>query len=323
MGVLAVFAAGACVCSFAHAQPAPIEASSAQPAGPSAGQSPELVLPKAVQSLEVKEHLGAVLPLELEFQNAEGKKVSLGDYFPAGTGKVKAGELPKPAIILIAYYQCQIVCSVVKDKFVECMDQMDMTAGKDFNFLVFSFDPRDNVPSANGAKNHSLAGYKRSGKPEVDAGFGFHAGEVEGTRQLANALGFPYRKVENGEFAHPVALFVVSPQGKICRYIYGYKYDPIQVKLALLDATEGKLAKSLGDYFMNYCYMYDSATGKYTIQAMQVMKIGGVLVLIGVGVLVGGLRLSEYFKMRSRQRPGAGLAMPANRLDQSVTRPVA
>ncbi len=294
---------------------------------PMAGQ-----LPPQAQGLEVQEHLGAVLPMELVFTNAEGRPVRLGDYFPAASGGVKAGELPKPAIVVIGYYGCPVVCSVVKQKIVESLDRVDLTAGKDFNLLVFSFEEAENAAVARGAKEHALQGYTRAGTPEIDSGFAFHAGEVEATRQLANAVGFPYRRLENGQFSHPVALFVISPEGVVCRYIYGFEYPPAQVKLALMDASKGTLAKSLGDYFNYYCYLYDPAVGKYTIQSMRVMKIGGAVMVVCVAALIGGLRLSEYLKNRARRGARAGtdpnlLARgagqgPASR-DQSVTRPVA
>jgi protein SCO1/2 len=270
---------------------------------PALGQ--EGKLPRQAEGLEVQEHVGATLPLELQFETADGRKVSLGDYFPAATGRVKAGELPKPAVIFVGYYSCPVVCPVVQDKFVESLNSVDMTAGKDFNFLAFSFNPDDLAASAKGARDRALSRYVRAGVPEVDAGFVYHAGAVESTRQLANALGFPYRKVENGEYSHPVALFVISPEGVISRYIYGFDYPPTQVKLALLDASDGKLARTIGDRFMFYCYTYDSSRGKYTIQAVQVMKIGGALTVFAVAALVGGLRLSEYLKNRSRARAGA------------------
>ncbi len=262
-------------------------------------------LPKQAQGLEVQEHLGATLPMELTFLDAEGRTVHLGDYFPAATGKVKAGELPKPAIIMLGYFGCPVVCPVVQDKMVEALEKVDLTAGKDFNFLMFSFDASDTPAVARGARGRAFQGYSRSGTPEVDAGFAFHTGNVESTRILANALGFPYRKLENGQFSHPVALFVVSPEGVITRYIYGFSYPPTQVKLALMDASQGKLAKSLGDYFMNYCYMYDPRAGKYTIQAVRVMKVGGALTLVALTALIVGLRLSEYLKKRSAGRVAA------------------
>lgn len=289
---------------------------------PALAQTPETgILPRQVQGLEVQEHLGGRLPLELEFVDSTGRKVSLGDYFPAASGKLQPGVLPKPAIVMIGYYGCPVVCSLVKDKIVESLDKVDMTAGKDFNFLYFSFEPADTAQVAQGAKEHALRGYARAGGAGVDEGFAFHAGEVEATRQLANAVGFPYRRLENGEYSHPVALFVISPEGIVTRYIYGFSYPPPQVKMALLDATDGKLAKSIGDFFMYYCYMYDANAGQYTVQAMRVMKLGGVVVMISVAFLIGGLRLSEYLKKNRSRR--SSVERDAAMHNTSVTGPVA
>lgn len=273
---------------------------------PSAGSArisdqPTQELPPQVRGLEVQERLGATLPLELQFVDHTGRTVSLSEYFPAASGRRNTGERPRPSIIMVGYYGCPVVCPVVQDKMLESLEQVDLTIGKDFNFLVFSFEPQESVAVARGSRERAMSGYRRSGSVEVDRGFAYHAGNAEATRQLSNALGFPYRKVENGEYSHPVALFVVSPDGVITRYIYGFSFPPAQVKLALLDASDGKLARSIGDYFMNYCYLYDPSLGKYTIHAMRVMQVGGVLAIVVVGGLIAGLRVAE----RLRRRPAA------------------
>jgi protein SCO1/2 len=305
-----MLAAAMAVCTVApclRAQPADATAPAADVPGKSLPPAidappPSDQLPTQVRGLEVEERLGAKLPMELEFITVDGTKVTLGDYFPAATGRLEAGKLPKPAVIMIGYYSCPVVCPIVADKFVESLAKIDLTAGKDFNFLSFSFDPDDTQAIAKGARSRAVQGYERASDPAVLAGFAFHEGNVDATRQLANAVGFPYRKIENGEFSHPVALFVISPEGVISRYIYGFEYPSTQIKLALLDASQGKLAKSIGDYFMNYCYVYDPRAGKYTIQAVRVMKIGGVVAVIGVFGLIGGLRLSEMLRRRTASR---------------------
>lgn len=289
----------------ASAAPQPGQAA---PSVPPAGDKMVGTLPTQVQGLMVQEHLGAKLPMELQFETFDGRTVSLGDYFPAATGKIEPGKLPKPAIIQIGYFSCPVVCPVVQDKMVEALDKVDLTLGKDYNFLSFSFDPADSAVVAKGARGRALEGYPRGTDPAVSEGFAFHAGNVEATRLLANALGFPYRKVENGQYSHPVALFVISPEGTITRYIYGFDYPPTQIKLALLDASQGKLSKSLGDYFMNYCYRYDPRAGKYTVEAMQVMKLGGALTVVAVAALIAFLRLSEYMRKRQAVR---GAAQPS------------
>lgn len=264
-------------------------------------------LPVQVRGLEVQERLGATLPLELQFVDHAGRTVMLGEYFPAASGRLMTGERPRPSIIMMGYYGCPVVCPVVQDKILESLEKVDLTIGKDFNFLVFSFEPTESAAVAKGSRERAISGYGRSGTPEVDRGFAYHAGNAESSRQLSNALGFPYRKVENGEYSHPVALFVVSPEGVISRYIYGFSYPSAQVKLALLDASDGKLARSIGDYFMNYCYLYDPSVGKYTIHAMRVMQVGGVLAILGVGGLIAGLRIAE----RLRRRPAVFVEQPS------------
>lgn len=258
--------------------------------------TPVTKLPAQVRGVDVVENVGGTLPLDLMFTNAEGKRVRLGEYFRGD----------KPAVVLLVYYNCPMVCNAVMEKLAETFSDMEYTPGSEFRALYFSFDHREGTDVAHATKQMFLMGYNRPITPEIEAGWEFHTSDATSARQLADTLGFKYRLLENGQFSHPVALFVITPDGRISRYLYGYKQDPRDLKLALMEASQGKLVKTIGERLMNFCYMYDPDAGKYTLQAMRVMQVGGVASMLGVGTLVSGLLIAERIRRRRDAARRAG-----------------
>lgn len=246
------------------------------------------VLPKEAQGVGLQDHLGQRLPMNVEFRNSEGNAVQLGDYFKDG----------KPAIIVLAYYRCPVVCTVVMDKLAQCMQGLDYTVGKDYRALIFSIDPTEKTPSARGKKEHYLSGYERADKPGVREGWEFHTGTEVASKELATALGFDYKLLPNGEYSHPVIVYITTPDGRIARYIGGYDYDAKDMKLHLLEATNGKIANSIGDVLLHFCYRFDPNSGKYVLVALRVMQAGGVVAVIGLGSLIGLLFAGERIRRR-------------------------
>ncbi len=235
--------------------------------------------------------------MELEFLNSRGEKVTLGSYFNSN----------KPAVMAMVYYRCPIVCDVVMEKMAETFNQMDFTIGKEFNVLLFSFDHNETPADAASVKKGYLSGYSKEVTPEVEAGWEFHVSpDVYAPRQLSDALGFRYRSLPDGEFSHPVAIYVITPEGKISRYLYGYSYPPRDLKLSLIDATNGKLVRSLGDRFMSFCYMYDPLSGSYSLAAFRVMQLSGILTVTAVGTLIGALFVGERLRRRWAVVPAGG-----------------
>jgi protein SCO1 len=254
--------------------------------------------PKAIRGLDVFEQLGEKLPADLTFTTSDNRTVALGDYFKQPASK--------PTIVALVYYSCPTVCSVVLSKLATCLEQLDYTLGKDFNCLVFGFKDEETVIHAAGAKARYTSEYKSGG--DALAGWQFHVGQPETTQKLADALGFQYRRLDDGEYAHPVALFIVTPDGTIARYIYGFDYKPAEMKLALLEASNGDIAQSIGDRFLHFCYRYDPTAGTYTLQAFRVMQIGGIVAVVGVGSLIIALRVGESLRKRRAAQAGVPLA---------------
>lgn len=277
--------------AFAQAPAADSPAGGADPAAPT------IALPPPARGVDVEEHIGQQIPLDTAFTDAEGKIVHLADYFKDG----------KPAIIAMVYYHCPIVCDVVMKRLAETIGQLDYTVGTDYRALLFSVDPTETVRDAAAAKMAFISGYNREATPEVQAGWQFHVTDESAARRLSEALGFKFRKIKEGTYSHPVALFILTPDGRISRYLYGFTYPVRDMKLALMEASQGKLVKTIGDRVLQRCYAWDPNSASYTLAATRVMQAGGLVTIGGLGLLIGGLFVGERLR---RRRVGLTAAKP-------------
>lgn len=272
----------------AHAQPGGL-----QPMG-SAGSPNEL--PPQAQGTEVVERLGEQIPLGLPFVDSTGDAVALSRYFD--------GE--KPVVMALVYYDCPVVCGLVMGQLTDALKGLDYTVGEDFNVVFASIDPEEEPPLAAAAKARLLEQYGRSGSASVAEGWGFLVSPNAETARLADALGWEYRPVSGGEFSHPVCIFVLTPEGRIARYVYGVGYETETMRMALLEASEGKISASIGDQIRMFCFRYDPSTGKYALAAFRVVQLGGLLSMLAVGSLIAVMLVRE----RGRRRHG--LPRPSN-----------
>lgn len=245
--------------------------------------------PEQAKGVEVVERLGEAIPLDLQFMNSDGAPVELGQFFKDG----------KPVVMALVYYDCPIVCNIVMGKLTEAFKAMDFTIGDDYRVVFASIDPTEEPALAASVKERLLGQYARSG--DVREGWAFLTAPGDETRVLAASLGWNYKPIAGGEFSHPVCIFVLTPEGRISRYVYGLGYDPETFRMSLLEASGGKISDSIGDQIRLYCFRYDPTTGKYSLVAMRVVQIGGILSILGVGGLVGAMLVREKIN-RGRAR---------------------
>lgn len=260
-------------------------------------------VPAEIKGLEVTNNLGKVIPLHLQVTTADGKIVSLKEFFNRPTMKdgKPSGKGSKPVVIQMAYYRCPILCPTILDKFTKTIDTIDFTVGEDFDVLVVSFDHRDTPADARSHHASAMLAYNRPENNDIRSGWNFVIASPETSRQLGDALGFPFRYLpESDQYSHGTALFVLTPEGKISSYLTGLNYPAKDVKLALLDASNGKIG-SFWDAFPLWCYHFDPNAGSYTLQAMRVMQIGSG----GAAVLLGGLLGTLWVTERRRRRIAA------------------
>ena len=225
-----------------------------------------------LQDVGIDQKLNGQVPLDLPFVDEHGRDVKLGDYF----GK-------HPVVLVLAYFNCPMLCTLVMNGAVSALQTLSFDAGTDFEFVVVSFDPGD-TPSAALAKKASYL--PRYGRERGEAGFHFLTGRESSIKALTSAVGFKYAyDPEIQQFAHPALITVLTPAGKVSRYLYGIDFAPYELRLALVEAGTGKIGSPV-DQALLYCYHYDPASGSYGFAIMNIVRLGGILTLAGIGTFV-------------------------------------
>lgn len=242
--------------------------------------------PPELQKIDVVEKTGQTIPLDLVFTNDSGKQVTLSDYFNQG----------KPVVLVLAYYNCPMLCSLILNGLTEAAKQVSLEPGKDYTILTISIDPTETYDLAAAKKKNYMAQLSILDRPE---GWTFFVGEKSQSKALADSLGFLYYYDEKKqEYAHPAVLHVLTGEGQISRYLYGIEFKPNDLKISLLEAAKGKIGNSF-DKILLYCFHYDPDSKGYVVFAGNVMKLGGLLTIVILGLFLGLLWSKEtLFKKR-------------------------
>ncbi|HKP96651.1 MAG TPA: SCO family protein [Fibrobacteria bacterium] len=249
-------------------------------------------LPANLVDVGIEEHLGEQIPLDARFKDETGKEVEIGAYFRAG----------RPVLLNFAYFQCPMLCNMVLGGMLEGMKKLDWTPGKEYEIVTISIDPREGPELAAAKKQTHI---EALGRPEAAAGWHFLTGSDKDIRKVADAIGFKYQYVKtSNEYAHAAGVFTLSPAAKISRYLYGVEFKKKDLRLALLDASEGK-ALSIGDKLVMFCYRYDANAKGYVLFARNFMKGSGVAVVAGLALLLGALWRKEFKRRDVARRPVA------------------
>jgi protein SCO1/2 len=227
-----------------------------------------------LKEIGVDEHPGAAVPRELVFTDQEGKPVRLGDYF---TGK--------PVLLTLNYYECPMLCPVTFANLAKTMRGMrGLAPGRDFRIVTVSINPDETAGQARDISAQTYAMLPKS--PDPPLWWSFLFGYEKEITALTNAVGFRYKQIARNNFAHPSAIIVLTPEGKVSRYLYGIEQDPSDLKLALVEASGGKIGSSAAlNQVLLFCYHYDPVGKKYQLAALNIMKAAGVLIVAGLGAL--------------------------------------
>ena len=221
------------------------------------------------------QNVNAQLPLDVNLVDENGKTVQLSQYF----GK-------RPVILIFAYYNCPMLCDLALNDLAENLKNLKNTPGKDFEVLTISFNVGETPQMAAAKKVTAMQIYNR---PEATDGWHFLVGQQAEIDQLTETAGFHYQyDPTSQEYAHPTGVIILTPEGKIERYIFGIDYNATDLRLALLDANSRKTASPIDQVFL-LCYHYDPTTGKYTPAIANILRIAGlgtVFLLVGMILLL-------------------------------------
>jgi protein SCO1/2 len=241
------------------------------------------VKPELLKEVGIDQKLNGSVPLDLAFRDEHGNSVELAQLF--------AG---KPVILTLVYYNCPMLCTQVLNALDRSMETMPLEIGKDFNVVTVSIDPTDRPVMAD-AKHAMYAGMY--GRPGAQYGWHFLVGDEPQIKQLADAVGFRYAyDPDSKQYAHASTIIVLTPEGRISRYLYGIQYPHRDLRLALVEASEGKIGSPV-DSILLFCYHYDPHTGKYGLLISHVIQASGGLTVLALGILIVVLSRREHYSL--------------------------
>ncbi len=239
-------------------------------------------IPHELEGVEIQENLNVELPLDTLFTDHSGKTIEFGDLFN--------GE--RPVLLQIGYFKCPQLCNLVLNEMTETIRDIEWTTGKEFDVVSISINPDE---------THELAAAKRTSyvlmydRRKSGNGWHFLTGSAESSQAIADSVGFKYRLQPDGEYAHAAGLFVITPDGRLSRYLYGASHAPGTMRLALLEASDGRIGSTL-DRFILWCHVYDPDSRSYVLLAVRLMQVGGYLTLLILLAGLGWMWLSERRK---------------------------
>lgn len=235
------------------------------------GESFDNKLPRELKDMGVTEHLSEKLPLDLKFRDESGQTVSLGQYFDRG----------RPVILSFNYSNCPMLCSLQLSGLIAGLKEVELSCGKDFEFVSVSIDPNEQPVRAAQTRQRYYQMYEREG---TGNGWHFLVGSASAISQLAEMVGVSYRYLpEKNEYVHPAVCVVATPDGRLSRYLYGVSFEPKTLRLSLVEAGAGKIGTTL-DQILLFCFHYDDISGRYSLAARNLMSAGGAITAVGLAV---------------------------------------
>lgn len=223
--------------------------------------------PSELEGVGIDQKLGTQLNLSLKFKDENNNEVSLDTFY----------HHHKPVIISLVYYSCPGLCNFHLNGLTDGLKEIDWSAGDKFEVLAISFDPKEGSDLALKKKQNYMTIYNR---PEAEKGWHFLTANQETITQLTSSVGFKYKWNEKeNEWSHASAAIVTTPEGVISRYLGGIQFEPKDVKLALNEASGGKIG-TLVDKFILFCFHYDPQANKYALYAYNMVRLGGAIIIL-------------------------------------------
>ena len=250
----------------------------------------------ALQDIDVVEHLGDRVPAGLSFRDPAGRMVAFDDILHQG----------RPLVVTLGYHRCPMLCSLVLDGLAKALKAGGLTLGKDFGAVSISIDPDEDPKLAADQQKRILGlmagGAGPGGSPARAEDWPFLLGDPEASRTIARTVGFRYKyDTRSRQFAHSAVAFVLTPEGVISRYLYGVDFLARDVKLALVEASGGRVGTSFDKVLLS-CYRYDPVNRKYAPFVFAFVRIGAALVFFALAGLLTVLWRKELAMKRQRER---------------------
>ena len=225
-------------------------------------------MPRPLREIGFDQNLDQYVPLDVPFRDESGRTVRLADYFGS-----------RPVVLVFAYYDCPMLCTQVINGLSTALNILSLAPGKDFEIVTVSFNPRDTPATASAKKAVYLERYTRDGAAQA---WHFLSGDQPSIDRLTKAAGFRYVwDAETKQFAHPTGVIVLTPDGRLSRYLFGIEYGPRDLRYALVEASAGSVGNA-ADTLLLYCYHYDPMTGRYGFVVMRAVRIAGAATVLAL-----------------------------------------
>jgi len=261
--------------AFAH-PPGSMEMLTNAPYARAQPASHSSLLPADIRNLGFQQRMGAALPLGVTLRDGAGRLVHLSDFF--------RGE---PVVLVLDYLRCRTLCGVVLEHTVRALSLTPLTAGRDYQVVAISIDPRDGQADSRAARAEYLAGLSA---PSA-AAWHFLTGPEASVRAVADAVGFHYRyDPAIDQFAHPAGIMIATPAGRVARYLLGVGFRPLDLRLGLTEAARGRISSPVADLLL-LCYCYDPGTGRYSFAIRNTTRALCAATVLGLAFMV--FRLSR------------------------------
>jgi len=248
-------------------------------------------VPRALQGIGFDQNIDQQIPLDTTFRDETGATVRLGDYF----GK-------RPVVMVFAYFDCPMLCTQVIHGLSSALGVLSLQPGTDFEIVTVSFNPAD-TPAAAAAKKAVYL--ERYTQPGAAGAWHFLTGDPPSIERLTKAAGFRYAwDADTKQFARPSGIIVLTPDGRLARYLFGIEYGPRDLRFGIVEASAGKVG-SVVDSLLLYCYHYDPVMGRYGLVIMRAMRLAGAATVLALGGFI------LLMLRRERRAPvGADLGRP-------------
>jgi protein SCO1/2 len=254
--------------------------------------TPSSTLPRPLREIGFDQNLDQPVPLDTPFRDEHGTTVRLGDYF----GK-------RPVVLVFAYYDCPMLCTQVINGLSSALGVLSLTPGNDFEIVTISFNPADTPATATAKKAIYLERYTRAGAADS---WHFLTGEQPSIDRLTKAAGFRYVwDADTKQFAHPSGIIVLTPDGRLARYLFGIEYGPRDLRYAIVEASDGKVGNA-ADALLLYCYHYDPMTGRYGLVIMRALRLAGGATVLALGAFIVVMVRKERRASNAERRTSNG-----------------
>jgi len=234
-------------------------------------------IPKQFKDVDIEQKLGSTIFKDAQLVDEKGNSVKLSTLLEK-----------KPTLLTFNYFTCTTLCSIQLNALaISLKETIKIRDPKEFQIITISIDPKDNYESA--SKRGTLY-RKQVNNSDID--WKFLTTDESTINKITDSAGFYFKyDPKTKQYAHGAAVYGITTEGMISRYLFGLKYTPRDLSFSIIEASQGKIGSPVEKMIL-FCFHYDEFNGQYTPYAMNIMRIAGLFTVLSIGLWIGG----QYFR---------------------------